>query len=221
MTEDKIHDICRKYNIKNYRINNDMSIDVDGSVDLASEDLQQLPLTFNYINGNFYCELNYLESLHGAPNKVEGDFRCQYNDLRSFYDCPEYVGSSFHCKNNYIESLKYSPNFIGGSFICDFNELKSIKDIKCKPTRLYINSNRIKTLENFNFIHTKNIYHLNNPINEIWNLFVDNNSIDHFNELDIIQQNGRVVILDRLNYFLQDLGKKEVSKEDIKNYKVK
>ena len=37
--EQKIHDICKKYNIKNYSINTDGSIDVDGNVDLSNQKL--------------------------------------------------------------------------------------------------------------------------------------------------------------------------------------
>jgi hypothetical protein len=35
----EIHKICKKYGIKNYTINDDLSIDVDGHVDLSSTNL--------------------------------------------------------------------------------------------------------------------------------------------------------------------------------------
>jgi hypothetical protein len=34
MTKKEIHNICKKYNIKNYSFNEDLSIDVDGNVNL-------------------------------------------------------------------------------------------------------------------------------------------------------------------------------------------
>ena len=36
MNEQKIHDICKVYNINNYTINSDGSIDVDGNVNLST-----------------------------------------------------------------------------------------------------------------------------------------------------------------------------------------
>ena len=53
-----IHKICEKYDIKNYTINGDGSIDVDGDVDLWNKGLDELPLKFNNISGDFICSLN-------------------------------------------------------------------------------------------------------------------------------------------------------------------
>ena len=43
----KINEICQKYDIENYTINDDNSIDVDGDVDLYKCELTELPLNFN------------------------------------------------------------------------------------------------------------------------------------------------------------------------------
>jgi hypothetical protein len=49
-----IHVICRKYRITNYIINDDGSIDVDGSVYLSyNRDLTKLPLNFRDVSGDF------------------------------------------------------------------------------------------------------------------------------------------------------------------------
>ena len=48
-----IHDICNKYNIENYTINDDESIDVNDSVNLSNYSLTELPLTFNVVTGDF------------------------------------------------------------------------------------------------------------------------------------------------------------------------
>ncbi len=53
MTEQKIHDICKKYNIKDYTINPDGSIDVLGNVSLSNNELTELPLKFNIVEGFF------------------------------------------------------------------------------------------------------------------------------------------------------------------------
>ena len=66
--------ICEKYNIKNYTINPDGSIDVNGSVDLSQYKLIELPLRFNKITGYFDCSNNNLTSLKGCPRWVGGNF---------------------------------------------------------------------------------------------------------------------------------------------------
>ena len=66
-TKEEIDSICKKYHIIKYTINDDFSIDVEGSVDLRSKGLSKLPLKFNKISGDFYCDDNKLTTLEGAP----------------------------------------------------------------------------------------------------------------------------------------------------------
>jgi hypothetical protein len=58
-----IHDICEKYGIKNYTINDDGSIDVNGDVDLYNCSITELPLRFNKVTGWFDCGYNNLTTL--------------------------------------------------------------------------------------------------------------------------------------------------------------
>ena len=83
MSEQEIHDICEEYNIKNYSINPDGSIDVNGDVIIVNKNLYKLPLKFNKVNGNFYCSYNKLTSLEGCPKYVGGNFY--------FYLIPKYL----------------------------------------------------------------------------------------------------------------------------------
>ena len=76
-----IQDICKQYNIKNYTINPDGSIDVDGDVSLNYKNLTELPLRFNKVTGYFYCRFNQLTTLKGSPRWVGGSFYCNYNQL--------------------------------------------------------------------------------------------------------------------------------------------
>jgi len=46
MNDNEIHYICQEYKIKNYTINPDNTIDVNGSVFLYDRKLKKLPLTF-------------------------------------------------------------------------------------------------------------------------------------------------------------------------------
>jgi len=66
--------VCEKYEIENYIINDDLSIDVDGAVDLYNKKLEYLPLKFNYVDGNFNCARNKLKTLEGSPKTISGYF---------------------------------------------------------------------------------------------------------------------------------------------------
>ena len=80
-----IHKICKEYGIKNYTINGDGSIDVNGHVNLTHKGLTKLPLKFNHVSGNFYCGYNNLTSLEGSPKSVGGNFWCYNNNLTIKY----------------------------------------------------------------------------------------------------------------------------------------
>jgi hypothetical protein len=97
-----IHDICKRYNITNYTINGNGSIDVNGYVNLINKGLTELPLTFNKVTGYFDCGKNRLTSLKGSP---------------------KWVGGFFYCDNNQLTSLEFSPEYVGGWFSCEFNDL--------------------------------------------------------------------------------------------------
>jgi hypothetical protein len=69
MSEQEIHDICKKYNITNYTINSDGSIDVNGSVYLNDKNLTELPLKFNKVSGYFYINDNKLPAKRDLAKK--------------------------------------------------------------------------------------------------------------------------------------------------------
>jgi hypothetical protein len=83
-----IESICKKFGIKNWTLNEDGSIDVDGNVDLYFKRLNKLPLKFRNVSGYFDCSHNNLTSLEGSPKSVSGGFNCSYNKLTSLKGCP-------------------------------------------------------------------------------------------------------------------------------------
>ena len=107
--------ICEKYNIKNYTINDDGTIDVNGNVNLSSKGLTELPLVFNKVSGDFDCGVNKLTSLKGSPRWIGGGFYCDHNQLTSLEFSPDYVGGSFWCSNNQLTD-NYCDVEIGGYF---------------------------------------------------------------------------------------------------------
>ena len=150
--------ICKKYLIKNYTINSDGTIDVGGDVFLQVKNLYKLPLKFNRVSGNFYCNDNKLVSLEGAPKEVGGIFNCSDNKLISLEGSPEEVGNNFNCANNQLTSLEGAPKWVGGYFDCNKNQLTSLegapkwigRDFKCfmnpLPQLIYDNYEYIKEI---------------------------------------------------------------------------
>ena len=217
MTETEIHKICKKNKISNYSINNDMSIDVDGSVYFGNTifSLKKLPINFNKVTGDFICHREVLTSLDGSPNELGGVFICNFNKLKSLKGCPKIV-DDFQCVANNIQSLEDGPEIVKDMFSIGRNpELNSLKGSPKKIKILNCSDCNIKTFQYFPEIDELNMY--GNPLSELWHLFDNVNYIEYFNELDIIIDDGETVILDRLNYFLQDLGiDKEIT--SLKNY---
>ena len=129
MKEQEIHDICEKYNITNYSINPDGSIDVDGNVHLSEMDLIELPLKFNKVSGFFNCSFNKLTSLKGSPKEV---------------------GTFFTCYGNKLIDLKYAPNRIGSWFDCSVNNLKNLVNSPTSKNLFFCEGNPLESLEGYN-----------------------------------------------------------------------
>ena len=111
------------------------------------------------------------------------------------------VSDSFYCHGNQLSSLEGAPNSVGGNFNCSNNQLASLEGAPQTVGR--------------------DFYCHNNPVKEIWNLFTDKSKIDLLNYYDPIrlpENEGELptIIIDRLNQFLEDIGKQPV--EEIKGY---
>ena len=134
MTEQEIHTICEKYNIRNYTINPDGSIDVDDNVDICNYELTNIPIKFNKVSGYFNCSYNKLTSLKGSPKEV---------------------GSFFTCYDNKINDLKYAPNRIGTWFDCSVNNLKNLKNSPTSKNLFFCEGNPLESLEGYNNDYNK------------------------------------------------------------------
>ncbi len=92
-----INAVCKKYNIENYTINDDYTIDVTGDVYIKNVSLTKIPLVFNIVLGIFNCYGNKLTTLEGSPRSVD-HFSCTSNKLTTLEGGPEYVGENFYCQ---------------------------------------------------------------------------------------------------------------------------
>jgi hypothetical protein len=196
--ESEIVEICKRYNIKNYTINDDLSIDVDDNVILSHSNLKDIPLKFNHVTGYFSCDTNKLTSLIGCPDFVDGYFSCMNNNLSTLEYLPKSIGGDFYCSRNYLTSLQHLPKNIGDVISCSNNKIWTFSGI---PDNL----------------HSQIVFGNNNPIYEIWKLFESVKDIEFFNDCHIIREPQTtdglpIVVLERLNFFLETIGKDPVEK---------
>jgi hypothetical protein len=142
------------------------------------------------VNENVRFNL-YFKKLPLKFSNIEGYFDCSYNNLNTLQGCPVRVSDCFNCTRNRLTSLVGCPKYIGVHFFCK--------------------ENKIETFEGLDFIHiigTFNCY--GNPIYDVWCLFQDHTKFEFFNDCDIIRED-RVIILERLNFFLDYIGKDSVT----------
>ena len=138
MSEQEIHNICKRYLISNYTINSDGSIDVDVNVNLTGLIKGRIPIQFNKIYGGFYCCDSELTTLEGCPNYVGGSFSCNHNQLTTLEGCPKFVGRNFFCSDNPLESLD--------GYEGDYNNLICFN--KDKLVRKHKRSKKLKQIQN-------------------------------------------------------------------------
>jgi len=93
-------------NIRNYTINKDLTVDVNGWVILAKKNLLDIPIQFGVVKGDFLCHDNKLTTLRGCPNEVHGRFICSNNFLKDLLFSPKIVTNYFWTTNNPLTSLK-------------------------------------------------------------------------------------------------------------------
>jgi hypothetical protein len=143
-----IDKICKKWDIENYTINPDGTVDVDGNVHLHEKNLKELPLKFGKVSGVFYCDNNQLTTIEGAPKEVGGDFYCSHNKLTTIEGAPKEVGGDFYCNNNQLTTLEGAPREVGGSFYCHYNQLTTLEGApKEVGGEFYCHNNQLTTLE--------------------------------------------------------------------------
>ena len=120
-----IEDWLKEHGIRNYTINKDLTINVNGNVYLSAIDLKEFPeyIQFGVVRGDFVCRINYLTSLRGVPRIVGGNFDCADNELTSLEGAPKEVGGYFDCSHNKLTTLKEAPENVA-SFYCSNNKVQ-------------------------------------------------------------------------------------------------
>lgn len=150
-------------------INEDGSVDYRADVNLNDCNLEELPIKFGKIDGDFTCSNNHLKTLKNAPHTIAGDFTCTknqlsnlkygptnvgrgyycgFNNLVSLEGAPKIAKGNFDCTHNNLITLEHGPEIVGWGFGCSHNKLKSLKFGPTKVKKHYsCNHNELTNLE--------------------------------------------------------------------------
>lgn len=105
--KDDIINWLTQMGIKNYFINDDLSVDVINDVDITHHSLNEIPIQFNIVEGYFICYCNNLSSLKGCPKIVKKDFHCDQNPyLKSLKHLPIIYGY-FESHSKFMNTNQY------------------------------------------------------------------------------------------------------------------
>jgi hypothetical protein len=127
MKKEDIETWLNNFGITKYTINEDLTIDVDESVNLRKKELTNIPVQFGHIKGSFDCSGNKLMSLKGCPHTIDSYFDCSSNELVTLEFCPKIVVNGMECDNNQLVNLKGAPENLKGTFNCQKNKLTSLE----------------------------------------------------------------------------------------------
>ena len=115
-SKEEISKWCKDHLIENFTINNDLTVDVDDNVILYLYQIDELPIQFGYVTGDFILGENHLKTLKGVPYRVGGDFICGGNRIKDLDYLPKDVESRIILLNNPLESytspLEHANNII-------------------------------------------------------------------------------------------------------------
>ena len=103
---------------------------IDGLVSIVGncrlkKRVDQLPIKFSSVTGDFIISDNSLTSLEGSPTYVGGDFDCSDNKLTSLKGSPSIVDGMYNCDGTELVSLRGAPSKTG-NFSCFKNKLKTL-----------------------------------------------------------------------------------------------
>jgi len=143
-----IENWLKKYDIKHYKINDDLTITVHGDLYL-NEKMESLPYYINFykVFGNVDLVGLGLTTLKGCPQYISGYFSCHENLLTSLEGGPKKVLTShvnninkhwgYKCTGNKLTSLKGLAKIIYGSIWIFKNARVFAKEEIIKKSKIY------------------------------------------------------------------------------------
>lgn len=161
--ENYVAQICQKYKIKNWSINSEGLVDVDGDVNFIGYIMQtygqirfrhshgrfdKIPIRFGRVTGDFTFTGQSITTLEGAPQRVDGTFDCSRNPkLTSLQGIPKSC-YNFICSETAITTLEVGYPFeVTNYFKCYGNHLTSLKGAPKKIKGDFnVNRNKLTSL---------------------------------------------------------------------------
>lgn len=196
--------------VQHYTIQDDLTVDVMGSVKLSEKNLHFLPIQFGSVVNRFDVSHNHLVSLKGSAHKC-ASFLCNNNNITSLEYAPKEVGDKFDCSNNRLRSLKGCPPKVY-SFFCSSNYLTSLEGMPKKVVSFIICSENPIQMNTYLEIDCETFSHVVSQESEKINLFSDLYSINNKNHLQLTI--SEKVLNERLNILKEkELLEKQLKKE--------
>lgn len=158
LSKEEIVEWLKEYQVENWTINKDLSVDVKGNVYLdhcfrpqtKNEWLEQIEGYEEHTDPEGYEELTLCDdgtyerrgsyyqfeekqfepyTLPVQFHKVSGDFGISQNRLATLKGCPKEIGGDFDCEHSGITSLEGAPSNVGGIFNCAENAIETVGQI--------------------------------------------------------------------------------------------
>lgn len=145
-TRPEIEAWLKEQNILRYTLDEQLRVNIKGSVNLRDTKMKRFPVQFGVVEGDFVCAKLKLKSLKGAPREVEKGFDCSHNQLTSLIGGPQKVGDKFMCAYNQLTTLEGGPLEVGG-YYCHQNQLISLKGAPVSATTFNCDGNQLTSLE--------------------------------------------------------------------------
>jgi hypothetical protein len=150
-TKQEIETALDELIIGNYKVHDDLTVDVFEDVDMSGLEMSVFPWKFGTIKGNFNCSSNFLKNLIGSPRIVTENFECVSNKLTTLEGAPLEVGGTlFACDGNELKDLKYLPKFTNPMelFIsCSDNKLTTLEGCPREVYQLSCENNNMESLK--------------------------------------------------------------------------
>lgn len=161
---------------EHFRVSGKATITPEGVVDIIGSVthrklMDQLPVKFGKVSGDFDLNSCGLTSLVNAPSYVGASFRIDANHLTSLENCPHHVGAAFTCKMNDLKSLVGAPTYVGSDFLCSVNQLTTLLGAPdYVPGDFACNNNTLTTLAHAPKLVGMRFFCTDNPLESLADL---------------------------------------------------
>lgn len=89
-----------------WKINKDLTVEVEGDVNLSQMKITRIPVKFKWVAGKMIVRESSLETLEGCPEEVGLWFDCSYTKIKNLVGGPKYL----NCLNREHNDTYYATN---------------------------------------------------------------------------------------------------------------